>query len=147
MKEPPVETLVEVYLKIRNAKSRERKESELRQADLEKQMRTIELELMRRAKAVGVSGFTVNGVGTAYPKEEMKVSIGDDVAFINWVQKQGDLDFLQRRVAVRHLQDWLKLHPEQVPPGLNLFRELRMQVRTARKAPSAADDANSDEEE
>lgn len=145
-KEPPVETLVEVYLKIRTTKSAEKKKFDLREADLNNQLRTIENELMRRAKAVGVSGFTVNGVGTAYPKEEMKVSIGDDTAFIGWVQEQGDLDFLQRRVAVRHLQEWLKMNPQSVPPGLNLFRELRMQVRAARKAPSAADDVDDNEE-
>jgi hypothetical protein len=133
----PIDKLVSVYLKIRNTKRAESAAAKKRAADLEAQMLQIEAELLRRQREAGTTGFTIKGIGTTYTDEDMKVSIGDAVAFLDFCRTEDDgLEFLQHRVATTHLQKWMKANPERAVPGLQIHRELRVRVRTANNKPN-----------
>ena len=144
-KDIPTDRLVKVFLKIRNARSALTREYEARDTELKAQLKLIEVELLRRAQDQGVDGFSVDDVGTAYTNEEMHVSVGDDTAFYNFVRETGDLDFFERRVTVKHVREYMEEHDGQLPPGLHVFRELRMRVRSATKKVKKGDrDARDD---
>lgn len=144
--EPTIDRLVRVYLKIRKAKRAASAAAKKQAAEYETQMRTIENELLVRQRAVGTTGFTVKGVGTTYNDEDMKASIGDAVAFLEFCREEPDgLEFLQHRVATRHLEKWQKANPERSVPGLHILRELRVRVRTTQG--KAAPDEPEDNEE
>ena len=133
-KDLSVDRLVKVFIKIRNARSENTREYEAKDAELKASLKLVEVELLRRAQEQGVDGFTVSGVGTTYINEEMHVSIGDDRAFYDFVRETGDLDFFERRVTVKHVKEYMDSNADSLPPGLHVFRELRMRVRGASKS-------------
>ncbi len=125
--------LVATYIKIRDIKSAETKVWEERETKLNSDLKTIEMELLRRSQAEGVTGFKIKGVGTAYQKEVMKVTIADDAVFFNFVKESGDLEFFERRVKSTHVQEYMKEHEGSIPPGINIFKEIGMGVRRGDK--------------
>jgi hypothetical protein len=132
-KDIPTDRLVKVFLKIRTARSTLTREYEARDKELQAQLKLIEVELLRRSMEQGVDGFSIDGVGTTYTSEEWHTSIGDDKAFYDFIRTTGDLDFFERRVTVKHVKEYMEEHDGQLPPGLHVFREKRMRVRSATK--------------
>lgn len=86
------------------------------------------LELLRRADAAGLTGFSTE-FGTTFVQTKLQASIADDHAFFEFVRKTGDLDFFQRRISNKHVEEFLKESGGEIPPGLNIFREREMVVR------------------
>lgn len=125
--------LVTTYIKIRDCKSAESKVWEEREAKLNTDLKTIEMELLRRAQAEGVTGFKIAGIGTAYQKESIKVTIADDLVFYAFVKELGDLDFFERRVKSTHVQEYMKANGGHLPPGINVFKEIGMGIRRGDK--------------
>lgn len=128
-----VEKRVKLYLTLRGGKSAIKKHMDAVEAQYKLAMETIENHLLADADKAKVTGFKIEGVGTTYTAEEMKVSIADDNAFLPFVISQGveGLGFFERRVSTTHLNEYMKLNGGAVPPGLNLFRERVMRVRKA----------------
>ena len=125
--------LVSTYIKIRDIKSAESKVWAEREAKLNTDLKSIEMELLRRSQEEGVTGYKIAGVGTAFQKETAKVTIADDVVFYGFVKETGDLDFFECRVKSTHVQDYMKANGGHIPPGLNVFREIGMGVRRGDK--------------
>lgn len=125
--------LVSTYIKIRDIKSAESKVWAEREAKLNTDLKSIEMELLRRSQEEGVTGYKIAGVGTAFQKETAKVTIADDVVFYGFVKETGDLDFFERRVKSTHVQAYMKANGGHTPPGLNVFREIGMGVRRGDK--------------
>lgn len=132
--------LVRVFLKIRSTLSADSKAWEMHKAHLKSQMKQIEVELLRRALAEGVDGYSVKGMGTTYINEEWHISIVDDPDFFEFIRESGDLDFFERRVSLKHLKAYQKLNKGMIPPGLRVFRENRMRVRASKKKGVVDDD-------
>jgi hypothetical protein len=122
------ERLVKTFLRIRDARSKLAKDYQTEDEGLKSALKQVEIELLRRAQDEGVTGFKTN-LGTTYTAEDMSVSIADDTAYFDFIRTTGDLDFFERRVSVKHLKEYMAEHKGETPPGLNLFRELRMRVR------------------
>jgi hypothetical protein len=126
-----VDAQVRLYLKLRQGKGAIKKHLDAVENQYKLVMETIENHLLAKADKAKVTGFTVNGVATTYTAETRKVSIADDEAFFNFVLDKKDLSFFERRVAVTHLEEYLKENGGVNPPGLNVFRERVMRVRKA----------------
>lgn len=125
--------LVATYIKIRDIKSAEQRVWDEREGKLNADLKSIEMELLRRSQEEGVTGYKIKGVGTAYQKETAKITIADDVVFYNFVKETGDLEFFERRVKSTHVQDYMKSHGGHIPPGINVFREIGMGIRRGDK--------------
>jgi hypothetical protein len=124
--------LVRVYRKIRDALGEKTKAYEAEVKVLKSQQRQIELELLRRLQARGASQ-TKTDDGTAFILEVMTSNIADEGVFFPFVLKTGDLDFFQRRISITHLREYMKEHSNAVPPGLNIFKELTINVRAPKE--------------
>lgn len=133
MKKEQISTqqLIRVFLKIRNAKAAATRAYEAKDAEFKASLKMVEAELLRRALEQEVEGFKVKGLGTAYTKEEMHVSIGDDKTFYQFCRDTGDLDFFERRITIKHVKEYMAANNGELPPGIHAFRENRMQVRAA----------------
>lgn len=140
---PSTEQLVRVFLRIRSARSEAATEYKKKDDALKAQLSTVEMELLRRAQAEKVTGYTTKD-GTTYISPEMHVSIADDQAFYDFVRETGDLEFFERRVTVAHVKEYMEEHEGEVPPGLNLFRENRMRVRASKKKGTADGNGSDD---
>jgi len=132
-KDISTDRLVRAFIKMRNARAELTREYEAKDAEVKASMKMIEVELLGRAQESGVTGFTCKGVGTTYTSEDMHSSIKDDKAFFDFVRETGDLDFFERRITNKHLREYMAEHKGELPPGIHVFRELRMRVTTQRK--------------
>jgi len=124
--------LVRVFRKIRATISDETKKYEAVVSRLKDQQKQIEVELLRRLHERGATQ-TKTEEGTAFISEVMTANIAEDAAFRKFVLDTGDIDFFQRRISITHLKEYMKEHEEQIPPGLNIFKELNINVRAPAK--------------
>lgn len=128
--------LVRVFRKIRAAISEKTKAYEQEVAVLKDQQKQIEVELLRRLHDRGATQ-TKTEDGTAFISETMTANIADEPNFFKFVLEQGDLDFFQRRISITHLKEYMREHGDNVPPGLNIFKELSINVRAPAKEKEA----------
>jgi hypothetical protein len=140
---PPVDRLISVFVKIRQARAELAKTYEEQDADLKAKLKTIEVELLRRAQEQGVDGFKT-AKGTTYIQEEWHVSIENDEAFYGFLRETGDLEYLSRRVTLEPVKKYHKDHDGSLPPGLRVFRENRMHVRKSKKKGVVEDEVSDD---
>ena len=125
-----IDKMVKLYVKTRGAKSVAQKAFDAQKAELDAILDACENQMFKQADAQGVTGFTTP-FGTTYTAESKKISIADDSAFFDFVKQLGDLDFFERRVSSKHVDDYMKEHEGVAPPGLNIFRTREMRVRKA----------------
>lgn len=127
-----IDKLVKLFIKTRDAKADSNREAERKEAEYKLIMETCQNQMLKLAQAQGVTGFKTP-FGTTFTAVDTKISIADDSAFFSFVKAEGDLDFFERRVSSRHVEDYMKHHEGAAPPGLNIFRENVMRVRKAQE--------------
>ena len=127
-KDQPVEKRVAKYVQIRDARAESNKRNDVLDKAYKDCLESIESSLLATSHEVGADSFKTPH-GTAYKAEQLQCSIADENVFFNFVREIGDLDFFERRLKVTHIQEYVKEHAGQYPPGLNIFREFKMKVR------------------
>ena len=138
---PAVDRLVNAYINIRNAKKDATAAYKKQDAKYEEDLRTIEAALLAAQQSAGVTGFRINGIGTTYTRKELKLSIAAEQEFFDFVLKEGDLGFFQKRPSVEHVREWMDKNGGAVPPGIRAFSELRVGVQKPKaKAGDESDD-------
>lgn len=125
-----VEKQMKLFLQTRAAKTAATRAHDAQDAKYKLLMDACENSMLAESQRQGVKGFKTD-VGTSYTSETLKVSVADADAFYNFVRSTGDLDFFERRVSSKHVEDYMKANEGASPPGLSLFRELAMRVRKA----------------
>jgi hypothetical protein len=126
----PRDKLVKLYVKTREAKAAAAREAKAKELYFDAIMDKAEAVMLDSCLKSGETGFTTP-FGTTYIQQTVKVSLADDEAFFNFVRETGDLDMFERRVASKHVQDYMTLNGGVAPPGLSLFRENVLRVRKA----------------
>lgn len=126
----PIDTLVKIYVKIRDAKSAKKKSYDAEAADLDEKLAMVATELKARAQAEGVDGFKT-GFGTVYLSETMKTSCADWFAFGEFLKTHDPLEFMERRVSSTAVKEFMKQNEGQLPPGVSIFKEIEARVRRA----------------
>ena len=124
----PIDKLVKIYVKIRDALSAEKKKYETIEAEFKGQMAMIATELKARAQAEGVEGFRTD-FGTVYMSETMKTSCADWSAFGEFLKDHDPLEFLEKRISSTAIKEYMKQTDGQLPPGVSIFKELEARVR------------------
>lgn len=125
-----IDTLVKIYVKIRDAKSAAKKEHDKVDADFNEKLATVSTELKARAQAEGVEGFKTE-FGTVYLSETMKTSCADWGVFGEFLKEHDPLEFLEKRISATAIKDYMKENEGQLPPGVNVFKEIEARVRRA----------------
>ena len=126
--------LVKLFIKTRASKSTAKKAFDEQDERFDRIMKACTNFMLKHAQADGVTGFKTD-FGTTYTAVDTKISIADESAFFDFVKAQGDLDFFERRVSSRHVEDYMKANAGNAPPGLNIFRENVMRVRKVAEKP------------
>lgn len=137
--EIPTDKLVRAFIRIRAKRAELTREYSVLDEDLKVKLRQVENELLGRAQAQGLKGFSTPE-GTTYTKEDQHVSIADPDEFMKFVQAEGDLLFYEQRPSLGHIREYQKAHDGLLPPGVRMFRENRMRVRAVNKGGKENDD-------
>lgn len=123
-----VDRRVDKYVQLRDARAANTKAYEAVDKAFKDCLSAIDASFLADANAQGVKGFKTDK-GTVYTEERMQASIADEAVFFDFVRESGDLDFFERRLKVGHLREYAEANDGQMPPGLNIFRELSVKVR------------------
>ena len=126
----PVDRLVKIYVKIRDAKSAAKKVFDATTAGYDEKLAMVATELKARAQADGVEGFKTE-FGTVYLSETMKTSCADWSAFGEFLKTHDPLEFMEKRISSTAVKDYMKHNEGELPPGVNVFREIEARVRRA----------------
>jgi hypothetical protein len=120
--------LVKVALKIRDKIAEVTKEFEAQVKVLKDQQTAVTTEIIRRLNERGATQ-TKTPFGTAFVGEKMTANIADAATFKSFCLEHQDLDFYQARVKIEHLREYMEANEGRLPPGINVFREVTLNLR------------------
>ena len=124
--------LVQVYIKIRDAKDIKKKQMEAEIAELEVQLDAVEQELLELCKATGQDGGkTTYGSFTRSVKTRYWTSDWDSM--YKFIREHDAPDLLERRIAQSNFSQFVKENPELMPAGVNVESKYSITVRRATK--------------
>lgn len=129
--EIPSSKLAAAILRIRNAQAELTRKYDDEYGALSEKREKIELELLKRMQANGEKSVNFDGIGTATQYQSIKASIADDSLFFGWIKENDALDALERRVRNKFVEEYIENNNGVAPPGLNVFSEIRVQIRKA----------------
>lgn len=124
--------LVNVYIKIRDAKEMKKKQMEAEIADLDVQLDAVEHELLEICKATGQDGGkTQHGSFTRAVKTRYWTSDWDSM--YKFIREHDAPDLLERRIAQGNFSQFVKENPDNMPAGVNIESKYSITVRRSSK--------------
>jgi hypothetical protein len=85
--------------------------------------------LLNHLNEIKSDSASVNGIGTVYRTAKASASLADAQAFMDFVIEQQQWDLLDRKANVTAVQDYMKEHAGELPPGVNFNRRFVAGVR------------------
>ena len=124
--------LVNVYIKIRDAKDMKKRQMEEEIAALEQQLDVVEQELLEICKATGQDGGkTQHGSFTRAVKTRYWTSDWDSM--YKFIREHDAPDLLERRIAQGNFSQFVKENPDSMPAGVNIESKYSITVRRSSK--------------
>ena len=124
--------LVQVYIKIRDAKDIKKKQMEAEIAELDTQLSAVEQELLELCKTTGQDGGkTTFGSFTRSVKTRYWTSDWDSM--YKFIREHDAPDLLERRIAQSNFSQFIKENPDAMPAGVNVESKYSITVRRATK--------------
>lgn len=121
--------LVEIYIRIRTARSELKNTYEASDGVLKEDLGHIEAELLSACNAAGADSIKTEH-GTVMRKLTERFYGVDWELFKNFVKENDALDLFEHRIHQTNIKDLIAARPgEGLPPGVNVFRELGVTVR------------------
>ena len=124
--------LVNVYIKIRDAKETRKKQMEAEIADLDQQLDAVEQELLEICKTTGQDGGkTQHGSFTRSVKTRYWTSDWDSM--YKFIREHDAPDLLERRIAQSNFAQFIQENPDKMPAGVNIESKYSITVRRSSK--------------
>lgn len=124
--------LVNVYIKIRDAKEIKKKQMEAEIADLDQQLAAVEQELLEICKTTGQDGGkTQYGSFTRAVKTRYWTSDWDSM--YKFIREHDAPDLLERRIAQGNFAQFVQENPDKMPAGVNIEAKYSITVRRSSK--------------
>jgi hypothetical protein len=123
--------LVQVYIKIRDAKEIKKKEMEDEISALDAQLDAVEQELLELCKTTGQDGGkTQFGSFTRSVKTRYWTSDWDSM--YKFIREHDVPEILERRIHQGNFVDMLQEHPNIMPAGVNVESKYSITVRRSK---------------
>lgn len=124
--------LVQVYVKIRDARDKKQRQMEQEVNELNEQLGIIEQELLEICKATGQDGGkTPHGSFTRSVKTRYWTSDWDSM--YKFIREHDAPELLERRIAQGNFAEFIKENPDAMPAGVNVESKYSVTVRRATK--------------
>jgi hypothetical protein len=125
-----IDKIVAVYVKIRDEKSRVKKEADAKCAELQAKLDRLAAEIQRELNRLNVQSVRTDA-GTAFQKEEIKPSCKDWGTLDAWAQAEGipASEVFEKRLSRRFVTDYMADHEGEAPPPVSVYREFTVHVR------------------
>jgi len=124
----PVDTIVDTYIKIREAKNELTKKFKAESAVLEEQMDVLKHALLDLSKETGMTSFsTPNAV--AYRTVKNNYWTNDWESFYDFMQDNKAMGLLKKSIHQANMKEFMDQNPDLHPPGLNIDSEYEITIR------------------
>lgn len=126
-----IDKLVEVYIKIRDARDEVRREAEAKEADLNEQLEIISQQILEVCKQTGADSIKT-AHGTAMRGVKSRFWTNDWESFYDFIYKQNEFGLLEKRIHQTNMKQFLEENPDLHPAGLNVERTYAITVRRSK---------------
>ena len=123
--------LVQVYLKMRDAKELMVREHETKLSELTAQMETIEQELLEICKATGQDGGKTT-YGSFSKTIKTRYWTNDWDSMYGFIKENDVPQILERRIHQGNFKEFMEANPDKLPVGLNVDSKYSITVRRAK---------------
>lgn len=124
--------LVQVYVKIRDARDLKKKQMEQEIAELEEQLGAVEQELLEICKTTGQDGGKTQ-FGSFSRSVKTRYWTSDWDSMYKFIREHDAPELLERRIHQGNFTDFLKENPDAMPAGVNVESKYSITVRRATK--------------
>jgi hypothetical protein len=124
-------TLVKVYVKIRDAKAAKTQEMEAEIAALDEQLGVIETELLELCKTTGQDGGKTQ-FGSFRRSVKTRYWTSDWDSMYRFIKEHDAPELLERRVSQTTFKEFLQANPDKLPEGMNVDSRYAFTVTRAR---------------
>ena len=123
-------TLVKVFIKMRDAKELLVRDHEERLGTIEAQMALVEQELLELCKTTGQDGGKTE-CGTFTRSVKTRYWTSDWSSMHAFIKQHDALDMLERRIHQGNFKQFLQDNPDLLPEGVNVDSKYSITVRRA----------------
>lgn len=128
---PSVEQLVDVYIKIRDARDTAKREWEVRNSELEEEMALISSQILEICKETGADSIKTK-FGTASRTVKSRYWTNNWEEFYKFMMSHEAPDLLEKRIHQTNMKQFLEENPEVLPAGLNVDSQYTITVRRSK---------------
>jgi len=128
---PSVDALVNVYIKIRDARDTARKEADRIEADFEEQLDIINQQILQICEETGADSIKT-AHGTAIRTVKSRYWTNDWERFYDFIFEHKVPELLERRVHQTNIKQFLEENPDLLPAGLNVDSAYSITVRRSK---------------
>jgi hypothetical protein len=126
-----IDKLVEVYIKIRDARDEVRREAEKKEADLNEQLEVVSQQILEVCKQTGADSIKTKH-GTAMRGVKSRFWTNDWEKFYEFMSEQKEFGLLEKRIHQTNMKQFLEENPDMHPAGLNVERTYAITVRRSK---------------
>lgn len=126
-----IDKLVEVYIKIRDARDEVRREADKKEADLNEQLELISQQILEVCKQTGADSIKTKH-GTAMRGVKSRFWTNDWEKFYEFMSEQKEFGLLEKRIHQTNMKQFLEENPDMHPAGLNVERTYAITVRRSK---------------
>ena len=131
MSQVTVDQLVDVYIKVRDARDAARKEADKIDADFEAQLDVLNKEILEICKETGADSIKTPH-GTAIRSVKSRYWTNDWEKFYQFVFEHHAPELLEKRIHQTNIKQFLEENPDLLPLGLNVDSEHSITVRRSK---------------
>jgi hypothetical protein len=127
--ETNLDELVKIYLTIRNERERLKSSWEVKDGELEQEMKLLEQSMLTVCNDTNASSIRTES-GTVIRSLKERFTTNDWDNFKKFVLDNEAIDLLERRIHQGNFKEFMAEHQgEGLPPGVNVMREFTIVVR------------------
>ena len=127
----PVDSIVDTYIRIRDAKDMLTNKYKAEVAELEEQMAVLKHKLLDLSKETGITSFSTPNA-TAYRTVKNRYWTNDWEAFHKFMLEWEAPDLLEKRIHQSNMKQFLEDNPGTLPTGLNMDSQYTITVRRSK---------------
>lgn len=131
MSDITVDQIVEVYIKIRDARDEARKEADKIEAEFESQLDVLEQQMLDVCKTTGATSLKTPH-GTIMQSVKKRYWTNDWEKFYAFMFEHNIPELLERRIHQTNIKQFLEENPDMLPLGLNVEAEHSITVRRSK---------------
>ena len=130
---PTLDKITNVYIKIRDARSKLAKEFEVADKELEEQMQVLAEKMLDTCKEMGADSIRTPH-GTIIRSVKSRYWTNDWDSMYQVIKQHDAFGLLEKRLHQTHMKEFLVENPEVLPAGLNVENEFTVVVRRSKES-------------